>query len=192
MVKISTKLVVILVIFIVSVSCIQSDASNNVGEWQIAENQDFGFSIEYPTRLYMFLADEYGYRGRQDVRFIAIAPSTRPPMHLTITVEIRPLANSTLNNVIEWGNEDLDSIKADPVKLLNAGLEEIFLKEDFVGNTKVFRRRYAFRKSELMYEEVYISRRDDMVIISMRVSEADFEESLEVFNRMVESFKPLK
>ena len=58
------------------------------------------------------------------------------------------------------------------------------MKESFEEGT-------LFKKSQLVIEEVYISRSHDMVIITLKVDEESFDEYLENFNRMVDSFEPL-
>jgi hypothetical protein len=43
----------------------------------------------------------------------------------------------------------------------------------------------------VIFEEVYIAREYDMVIITLEVEEEYFDEYLIIFNQMIDSFEPL-
>lgn len=43
-----------------------------------------------------------------------------------------------------------------------------------------------------MYEDIYIARTNDIIIITLQANESDFESYLEDFNAIVASFRPLE
>ncbi|MEM7118340.1 MAG: hypothetical protein AAF614_38280 [Chloroflexota bacterium] len=185
------RLVVMLILVALLSSCDSKIFTQENDGWDSVTHEAFNFSIEYPDNLYTQLGNEFGYRGRKNTRFIVFTTGAQRPRNLIITVETRSAESPTLNDVINWGNEDLDEIKSDPVMTINRGFEEIFLVEEQINNVTVCRRRYAFRRSSLLYEEVYIARANDMVILTLEVDEDYLDNNLIIFNRMVDSFEPL-
>lgn len=188
------KLIAIFTIFIFLVPLSGCEAANHTqtkNGWDLVNHKDFNFSIKYPNHLLMFIGNEFGYKGDEYVRFIVGTYSWQIPKSLIIKVETRATENPTLNDVIDWGNEGLDAIRSDPARVINSGFEDIFLVEEQIGTTPVYRRRYAYRQSGYLYEEVYIAREKDMVIITLSVDEEYFDEYVIIFDQMVDSFKPL-
>jgi hypothetical protein len=61
---------------------------------------------------------------------------------------------------------------------------------DFVEGNKVFVRRYA--DGEITKEDVYIARENDMIIITLQSETDDFDEYLEDFYRIVDSFRTVE
>lgn len=185
------RLIIILILLTLLSNCESKTSTQEDDGWDLVNHEAFNFSIEYPNNLYMQLGNEFGYRGRKNTRFIVFTTGAQRPRNLIITVETQSAESPTLNDVINWGNEDLDEIKSDPAMKINRGFEEIFLVEEQINNVPVYRRRYAFRRSGLLYEEVYIARGNDMVILKLEVDEDYLDNNLIIFNRMVNSFEPL-
>ena len=189
--KPSIPIFAILLLCVLLSSCDNKSSSQIDNDWNIVNHEAFDFSIEYPNNLLMFLGNEFGYKGDDYVRFIVSTYRSQIPRNLIITVETRTAENPSLNDVIDWGDEDLDAIKSDLVRVNNSGFEEIFLVEDQIDNALIYRRRYAYRQSGLLFEEVYLARENDMVIMTLSVDEQYFDYSLKIFDQMVDSFKPL-
>ena len=162
-------------------------------EWKNVTHDEYSFSIDYPDRLYLRLGDEHGIKGYKEAKLVvgAFGASALPDM-LRITVLVNTIDSPNLEYALEWRNEYFQGITSDPVRLINSGYREIILLEDVLNGEPIYRRRYIFDKSEIMAEEIYISRDTDIVIIQLEVSEDHFEEYLPVFNRMVESFESLE
>lgn len=185
-------IIVILILFILLSRCENMSNTQTDDGWDMVNYEEFDFSIEYPNRLYMKLGNESGYRGADYIRFIVSTTGVQRPGNLIITVETKTAEKPTLHDVISWSNEDLDEIKSDSVRVINIGFEEKFLVEDQINNVPVYRRRYAYEKSGLISEEIYLARANDMVILRIRVDAEYFDEYLVIFNQMVDSFEPLK
>lgn len=180
-----------ILILVALTGCENANQTQVSDDWVLINHVNFNYSIEYPSNLRMNLGNEFGYKGGHYIRFIASTKSFQHPKNLIITVETRTAENPTLEDVIDWSNEDLDAIKSNPVRVINSGFEELFLVEGQIGDIPIYRRRYAYQKSDLLYEEVYLAREDDMVILTLSVDKEYFDEYLIIFNQMVDSFKPL-
>lgn len=194
--SVKNVMIFLIVIYAVVLGILNQKSVNEEGSsedgWRKVNHEQFDFSIEYPSSLSMILGNEKGYKGARHIRFSAYTESWQTPQNLSFTVETQPAETPALEDVVAWSDEDLDEIRTDPVRAINFGFEEISLLESQVGDLPVYRRRYAYRQSGLLFEEVYIARENDMVVITFRVEEEYFDEYLQVFNQMVDSFKPLR
>jgi hypothetical protein len=69
-------------------------------------------------------------------------------------------------------------------------LTEIGLWEDKIEGELISRRRYG--NERIMFEDVYLARNSDMIIITLQSGAAEFESYLDDFNRIVDSFEPVE
>lgn len=183
----------VLAILVIASGCSPNEEANSAPEWRTVSHKQFNFSIEYPAKWRISLHDENGWKGIREARIVLLLPFylRGSSSNFRILIESRTAVNPTLQDVVAWGDEYLDAIYLDPVTKINTGLEEIFLQEDEINGIPILRRRYAFRKSGLMFEEVYIARNQDMFMITMSTNIERFDDFYEDFNHVVNSFRPL-
>ncbi|WP_420642693.1 hypothetical protein [Candidatus Leptofilum sp.] len=157
------------------------------GEWKTITNLQYGFSVDYPTKWNAQIYDESGFKGEDDVK-LRIYRSFRDIFE--ISVEHKLASEPTLEEVIEWGNLQIDVSAAN---LARRGIEpnyELVNSEEMVIRGKtVFRERYSL--GEAMYENIYLARENDMIIITLQAKETEFDNYLEDFNAIAASFRPL-
>ncbi len=158
------------------------------GEWKTITNLQYGFSIDYPTKWNAQIYDESGFKGEDDVK-LRIYRSFRDIFE--ISVEYKSASEPTLKEVIEWGKSQID----DSIASLNSrGIEPnyslIYSEETVISGHTVVRERY--RLGEAMYENIYLARKNDMIIITLQTKETEFDSYLEDFNVIAASFRPLE
>ena len=69
-------------------------------------------------------------------------------------------------------------------------LQEIDFWEETMQGTSILRRRYGNERH--LFEDVYIARDSDMIIITLQATGSEFDLYTEDFNRVVASFDPIK
>jgi len=69
-------------------------------------------------------------------------------------------------------------------------LQEIDFGEETMRGTSILRRRYG--NERYLFEDVYIARDSDMIIITLQATASEFDRYTEDFNRVVASFDPIK
>ena len=156
------------------------------GEPDRITNSEYGFSVEYPSNWSAQVYDEHGLKGADHIK-LRIA---RSPIFdsFAIHVNYQSANKPTLEDVVAWGN-DLNSRFRSTRDSIEE-YEEFGLQQDTLREQPIARLRY--RSRERMYEDVYIVRDNDMIIITLKARQEDFENYLEEFEAIVASFQPLQ
>ncbi|KAA3657493.1 MAG: hypothetical protein DWQ04_27925 [Chloroflexi bacterium] len=161
-------------------------------EWKTVTNEQFNFSVDYPTKWVTQVFDENGYKGDKDTRLIISRPAIfrHDPSTFAIRIESRAMESPDLQDVIDWSDEYLDWIRAGPTK--GYGFEEILLEEDEINGYPIMRRQYTLSSNFLKVEEILIAREQDMIMITMIVDKEYFTSYHRDFDDIVASFSPLE
>lgn len=158
------------------------------GEWKTITNVEYGFSVDYPTKWNARTYGEHGFKGGDEIKLRIYRSLTGI---FVITVQYLEMPNPTLEDAVNWGNSRInDSI----VNLRSQGklpnYENIRLEEIIIDGHTAMRRRY--RLGSAMYEDVYIARTNDIIIITLQAGDTEFDGYLEDFNAIVANFRPLE
>ncbi len=147
------------------------------GEWETVTNMEYGFSVDYPTKWKARTYGEHGFKGEDEIKLLIYRSLTGL---FEIGVEYKEMPNPTLQDVVAWGESQINKSNYVLIK------EE----EEVLNGYPVIRQRY--RLGSAMYESVHIARTNDMIIISLQADEAEFDSYLEDFDAIVASFRPLE
>jgi len=156
--------------------------------WSRIVNDEYNFSIEYPSKWAADTFGEHGSRGATDMK-LEIYQSLLGNFRVFI-FQRNHQGEPNLEDVNNWGalkikeaNESFNN-RGDP------RWQEFDLWEDSIQGHPVLRRRYG--NEQFMFEDVYIARSSDMIIITLQSDAPVFESYLDDFNRVVASFEPLE
>lgn len=155
--------------------------------WIRTLNEEYDFSVEHPDKWIARTYGEQGFRGATRVKlelYASLLGSFR------IFVSQQDANQPALEDVAQWG---MDLISEGNKILADSGemaFQEIDSWEDTIQETTVLRRRYG--NERYLFEDVYIARNSDMIIITLQATVAEFDAYLDDFNRVVASFAPIK
>ena len=158
------------------------------GDWKTITNAEYGFSVDFPTKWNARIYGEHGFKGGDEIKLRIYRSLTGI---FVITVQYLELPNPTIEDAVNWGNsrisDSIDNLRAQgrPPNHETLGLEEIIID----GYTAM---RQRYKLGNAMYEEVYIARTNDIIIITLQAGETEFDSYLEEFNAIVASFQPLE
>jgi hypothetical protein len=96
----------------------------------------------------------------------------------------------SLEDVSGWGALRIQEVNESVSNRRELLWQEIDLWEDSIQGHPVLRRRYG--NEQFMFEDVYIARNSDMIIITLQSDAPVFDSYLDDFNRVVASFEPLE
>lgn len=158
------------------------------GEWKTITHLEYGFSLDYPTKWHAKTYGEHGFKGEDEIK-LAITRSYRDIFEIGVHYQAMP--QPTLKDAINWGNSRID----DSIARLRgldkpANYQELIAEEVIINGHTTFRQRFVL--GDNMYEDIYIARTNDIIIITLQANESDFESYLEDFNAIVASFRPLE
>ena len=148
------------------------------------QHEQANFSLSYPQFLGARKFDENGSKGKIYLRFSASGATSQK---IAIWVEIKEKMNPTLQDVAVWHREDISFLTKPAYEYVPISFEETTIK-----GFDVIRHKYAFEQSDLTYDAIYIARKNDMVVIRMRVSSENYELYRQDFEELVISFKPFE
>lgn len=157
------------------------------GEQRTTSSPAFGFSVTHPG---IWDARQYadgGYRGDDTVVFIISSDLVAGFNGIRISRQVA--TNPTLEEVAKWGND----LRKDDGWRLNRtyqGFEASDLYSDIVDGYPILRRVYHVERRDAVDEDVYIARQNDMIIITLRTTQDQYENFVDEFDRIVESFTP--
>lgn len=183
----SWRAVAIFVLFLIVAVFLGYRALNKTeGSHRTITNADFNFSVDYPVKWNARTHGETGFKGERDIRLRIYRSALNS---FRISVHQQPAQNPSIDDVVEWGSHRIGEIDNYLSKRGDPELTEIFFqKEDMVGEKTIARRRYA--GNGIIYEDVYIARGNDMIIIILQAPEEYFESYLDDFDAIVNSFRP--
>lgn len=157
------------------------------GEFRSITNEQFNFSVTYPSKWRAHTYGEGGFRGRSEVKLRIFQ---RQFGSFEISVSHKAAYKPTLQDVAAWG---ADRIEQANERLHNSGgleFEAHALTEDENAGMPVLRR--SFSNERIHLEEVYIARASDMIILRLDSDKPGHEQLLDEFNQIVKSFRPLQ
>lgn len=158
------------------------------GDWKTITNVEYGFSVDYPTKWKARTYGEHGFKGGDEIKLRIYRSLTGI---FVITVQYLEMPNSTVEDAVNWGNSRInDSIDNLRAQGKQPNYENMGLEERIINGHTAMRQRY--RLGNAMYEDVYIARTNDIIIITLQAGETEFDGYLEDFDAIVASFRPLE
>lgn len=154
-------------------------------EWQTITNDQYHFSVDYPSKWTARIYGEGGFRSAEDVKLRIYRSLTG---YFEISILYKEADNPDLDDVADWGMQRIDRLNRNKPQSRDS-YEEMQFRSDFVEGNEVYVRRYG--DGEMTYEEVYIARENDMIIIRLQSEAEDFDQYLDDFNRIVSTFHTL-
>jgi hypothetical protein len=106
-----------------------------------------------------------------------------------ITVRQKEVANASIDDVAKWGADRIKNINRNTSRSNNIYQELSFLG-DYINGNQVLVRRYG--DGEITNEDVYLARENDMIIITLQAEADTFDQYLEDFYRIMESFRTVE
>lgn len=156
---------------------------NPPGEWKTITSDLYHFSVDYPTK---WSAQTYGEHGFKGVNEVKLRISRSWTGYFVITVRQKAATNASVNDVAKWGADRIKNINRN-IPRSNNMYQELSFGEDYINGNQVLVRRYG--NGEITNEDVYIARENDMIIITLQAETDAFDQYLEDFYRIVESFR---
>ena len=154
------------------------------------ENPLYNFSVDYPIKWSGDIYEDAGFKGAKDLKLRIYKNSLFGQSMFRIAVYYQPATSPSLEDVEEWGAFKFASSNHSLREHGEEEYKEIDLSEDEINGFRILRRRYG--NNEVTREDVYIARRNDMVIIRYQNFTDDFENMYDEANGVIESFQPLE
>lgn len=177
----------LIVIFILLRGRIFTTPPSTETRWVQITNDLYNFSIKYPD---VWKAETYGEGGFRGASHIKLQIFDTMLGNFRIFVSYQSAHTPSIQQAAEWGAERMKIRSELLAQRGNMGAIEVGLWEDSIQGQPVLRRRYG--NEQLMFEDVYIARGSDMIIITLQSDTPEFDSYLDDFNRIVASFEPLK
>ncbi len=155
--------------------------------WVHITNDLYNFSIDYPN---VWTAEVYGEAGFRGATLIKLQIWDTTLGNFRIFVSQRDAQAPSIQQVADWGAEGMNISSEILSQRGGEAVQEIDLWEDSIQGHPVLRRRYG--NEQFMFEDVYIARNSDMIIITLQSDAPVFDSYLDDFNRVVASFEPLE
>lgn len=158
--------------------------SNN---WVKFTSSRYGFSIDHPQK---WVAREYGEEGYKGVEnLIFILSSDFDPGFNGIEIKWRSAENPTIEDVEEWGKSYITETSRNLQRRGEQGFEEISINQELINGAIIIRQNYIL--GNLTIEDVYIARKNSMIILTLRTSQGQFNQYKEEFDKIIMSFAPI-
>ena len=177
----------LIVMFVLLRGRIFTTAPDADTRWIRVTNDLYNFSIEYPN---IWEAETYGEGGFRGASHIKLQIFDTMLGNFRIFVSHQSAHVPSIQQAAEWGAERMKIRSELLAQRGNMGAIEFGLWEDSIQGQPVLRRRYG--NEQFMFEDVYIARSSDMIIITLQSDTLEFDSYLDDFNRIVSSFEPLK
>lgn len=156
-------------------------------EWIRSFNEEYGFSVEHPNKWTARVYGQQGFRGATEVK-LELYDSLLGAFR--IFVSQKEARQPTPQNVAQWGMSLINEGNEIMTGRGETALQEIDFGEETMQGTSILRRRYG--NERYLFEDVYIARDSDMIIITLQATASEFDRYTEDFNRVVASFDPFK
>lgn len=159
------------------------------GRWRTFSSPTIGyFSTEYPA---WWKSERFvnGYRGDADVVALFFPPA--PQLFPVVRIVRKSVDAPTVDDTVSWGLERFQALNADasdqfevlpPENITVDGAET--MSREFIMDTET--------PLPLKRKDVYIARREDMLIITLISTLDGYEEALPLFDHMIDSFENLE
>ena len=156
------------------------------GEFRTVTNEKINFSVIYPAKWRAHTYDEAGFRGQRELRLRIFQSQFGS---FAITVSQKAYDNPAVENVAAWGMERIDETN-ETLEGRTPKFEAEALIEDEIAGHRVLRRKYS--NGQTVFEEVYIARAADMIIITLNTDASAYKSLVDEFNQIAKSFRPLE
>lgn len=192
-------LLFLLAVLLAIAGCVERPVEIDQPQWKTVRLEEFGFSIEYPTKWNVYTYDEAGKRGSRNIR-LEISQYRRinsfgvnSVSGVWIYIEQKPQIHATLADVVQWGNEKIDQSLSQSGIQYPLGYEETLYQEEKLNSFDAARKRYTtFGSANFITEEIYFPREQEMIIIQLQVSQELFDDIYPDFQKVVNSFKTIE
>lgn len=171
------------------VAFLELPISRDTISWKTITHDEYNFSVEYPTKWLARTYGEHGYKGL-DATKLRIYESNLGAFK--IEVRLQAAENPTLDDVTDWGKRQF---KHSQQTLANRGegpLVEIALTDGHLNGYPIVRFKSKNQGSNVIRDEVYLARSNDMIMIILQSEESRYEGHLSDFERILNSFTPLE
>jgi len=177
-------------------------AEEDSPEWVTVEHEQYNFSLDYPTKWVVDLYGDAGRKGNDDQKLVIMRKNNpilglpSSPSTFIIIIEQRAFDNPTLQDVLNWGNEKIDTDLSQEGVQTKPGYEEFLFQEEEISGYAAIRRRYTYfnlgkATDRVIREEIYIPREDDMIMINLGIDEVYLHSFSSDFQRIVDSFRTI-
>jgi len=156
------------------------------GAWKTVEHEQYDFSLLYPAQWHARKYGVEGFKGNKTTK-LAVYPSLVGTVF--ITVHYREASTPTVEDVVNW-SQGWEPHQAGSQNTQDNSYERLEFEEIALDGHEVARLRY--RVGIVMREEVYIPRRNDMIVIRFQAGIEQFNNHEEEFEIILESFSPLE
>ena len=157
------------------------------GEWKTFTSTVFDFSVSYPG---IWDAHQYtvgGYRGDETIIFRITSNSYANFYGIVVSRQVA--TNPTLEEVVTWGGK----LRRDDGWRINRrspGYEASELQQIMIDGQPLLSRVYRDTQGDALDEDVYIARENDMIIITLRTTQDEYDNFVDEFDTIVASFTP--
>ena len=159
--------------------------SNN---WIRTTHPLYDFSLEHPEKWYVQTFGDRGYRGTEEDKML-LTSDIDIGLGVIEVNKIESLKPS-LEDVANWDESRLEKLGQDSLLRGESGYEEISLEREIIQGVPILRRTYSHRG--FLFNAAYLARTNDMIIITMSTSPSGYDVYIDYFNRIINSFEPLK
>lgn len=159
-------------------------------QWKTITHPQYGFSVDYPTKWTAQIFGKYGYRGTNDLK-LSIYRNTFLGLDMfEIEIWYHPAESPTLDDVVKWGDIQIAQKNRNLRERGNEQYKEIKMWTSSIDDNSIIQRRFG--NSAITYEDTYIAREHDMIIIRYQNETDRFENVLTDVERVIQSFRPLE
>lgn len=156
------------------------------GEYETVTNEQYNFSVTYPSKWRAHAYGEWGFRGQHEVRLRIFLTQFGS---FEISISSKAAHQPAVEDVAAWGFDRLQQANSGSQASESLGFLAHPLTEDEIAGERVLKRRYSNQQWEL--EEVYIARAEDMIIITLYSGGSVTDSLQSEFNKIVASFRPV-
>lgn len=189
--KKETVIFAVIIIYCV-VRIIAALTKPDLPEWQTVTHKQYNFSIEYPTRWELGIYGENGYKGDKSEKLHLFTDNIGGS---SFRIDYQAHSSPTLQDVLHWSTLQINRVNKRLIDNQEEECTPIALQEDFIGNKPIIRHFYTcpslISSDTILFEEIYIARTNDMIILTVATEVSIYDENTETFNRIINSFAPL-
>jgi len=160
---------------------------HSASKWKAITHEEYNFTIEYPAKWRVQKYGDSGCKGEREVKLL-LYPNWMSNTYVEVLV--KSMDEPTLSDVVNWSEDRLRLYRYNATIRGDNSFRESALLEMVLHGQPVIQRKYELMSNS--YEEVYIARSSDMIIIRLQSPCDEFPAKEEIFHKIVESFRPLK
>jgi hypothetical protein len=154
--------------------------------WKTITHDQYHFSVEYPAKWATIVHGESGHRGVDEIKLYIYRTYLE---NFSIRVYQIDAENPSIEEVADWGENRINRINRNEERAAFI-LREIKFSDYMIDENKALVRRYG--NEGRIYEDVYIARPNDMIIIQLYTEADDYDRYIGDFYRIVDSFRTIE